>query len=52
MSYRMLPVLPIIAASRLTQLMENIGALDVRLNDDQMMLNTAGNPDVKQAWLR
>jgi len=47
------PVLPIIAASRLSQLMENIGALDIRLNDDQMMrLDTAGNPDVRQAWLR
>jgi len=47
------PVLPIIAASRLEQLVENIGALDVTLTDDQMRrLETAGNPDVKQAWLR
>jgi aryl-alcohol dehydrogenase-like predicted oxidoreductase len=47
------PVLPIIAASKLEQLMENIGALDVTLSDDQMRrLDTAGNPDVRQAWLR
>lgn len=47
------PVLPIIAGSRPEQLAENIAALDVRLSDAQMLrLNTAGNPDVKKAWLR
>ncbi len=47
------PVLPIIAGSRLEQLNENIAALDVKLTEDQMArLNTAGNPDIKQAWLR
>lgn len=46
-------VLPIIAGSKLEQLTENIGALDVKLTEDQMArLNTAGNPDIKQAWLR
>jgi aryl-alcohol dehydrogenase-like predicted oxidoreductase len=46
-------VLPIIAASKLEQLTENIGALDVKLTKDQMTrLNTAGDPDIKQAWLR
>ena len=47
------PVLPIIAGSRPEQLRQNIGALAIRLNEDQMQrLNTAGNPDVKKAWLR
>jgi aryl-alcohol dehydrogenase-like predicted oxidoreductase len=47
------PTLPIIAGSRPEQLRGNISALDVRLTDEQMMrLNTAGNPDVKNAWLR
>ena len=47
------PVLPIIAGSKPEQLNENLAALDVRLSDDQMdRLNTAGNPDVKKAWLR
>lgn len=47
------PVLPIIAGSRPEQLTENIAALDVALSDEQMQrLNTAGNPDIKQAWLR
>jgi aryl-alcohol dehydrogenase-like predicted oxidoreductase len=47
------PVLPIIAGSRLEQLRQNVAALDLRLTDDQMRrLNTAGNPDIKQAWLR
>lgn len=46
-------VLPIVAGSRLEQLSENIAALDVTLTGDQLQrLNTAGNPDVKQAWLR
>lgn len=47
------PVLPIIAGSRLEQLDENIAALDITLSEDQMRrLDTAGNPDVKKAWLR
>ena len=46
-------VLPIIAGSRTEQLNENINALNLHLSADQMQrLNTAGNPDVKQAWLR
>ena len=46
-------VLPIIAGSSTAQLEENIGALDVTLSDDQMQrLDTAGNPDIEQAWLR
>jgi aryl-alcohol dehydrogenase-like predicted oxidoreductase len=47
------PVLPIMAGSRPEQLRQNIAALDIRLNAEQMQkLNTAGNPDVKNAWLR
>lgn len=47
------PVLPIIAGSRPEQLLENVAALDITLDPSQMTrLDTAGNPDVKQAWLR
>ena len=47
------PVLPIIAGSRPEQLIENLAALDLTLDESQMQrLNSAGNPDVKQAWLR
>ena len=47
------PVLPIIAGSRPEHLLENVGALEIVLNADQMArLDTAGNPDVKKAWLR
>jgi aryl-alcohol dehydrogenase-like predicted oxidoreductase len=47
------PVLPIIAGSQPEQLRQNIGALEIHLTEDQMQrLNTAGNPDVKKAWLR
>ena len=47
------PILPIIAGSGLEQVRENIGALDVKLSNDQRQrLDTAGDPDVKQAWLR
>lgn len=47
------PVLPIIAGSRPEQLAENIAALAVTLTADQMKrLDTAGNPDIKQAWLQ
>jgi len=46
------PVLPIIAGSRPEQLAENIAALDLVLTEDQVgRLDTACNPDVKQAWL-
>jgi aryl-alcohol dehydrogenase-like predicted oxidoreductase len=46
-------VLPIIAGSRKEQLQETIGALNVNLSEEQMTtLNTAGNPDIKQSWLR
>ena len=47
------PVLPIIAGSHREQLVENIGALDIQLSEDQVKrLDTAGNPGIKQAWLR
>jgi aryl-alcohol dehydrogenase-like predicted oxidoreductase len=47
------PVLPIVAGSRPEQLTENIGALDINLSDNQIKrLDTAGNPGIKQAWLR
>ncbi len=46
-------VLPIVAGSRTEQLTENIAALDFSLSSDQMLrLTTAGNPDVKRAWLQ
>ena len=46
-------VLPIVAGSRLEQLSENIAALDLKLSEEQVRrLDTAGNPDVQQAWLR
>jgi aryl-alcohol dehydrogenase-like predicted oxidoreductase len=46
-------VLPIIAGSRPEQLAENIAALDLSLGPEQMLrLTTAGNPDVKRAWLQ
>ena len=47
------PVLPIIAGSALGQVAENIGALKVTLSEDQILrLDSAGNPDIKKAWLR
>jgi aryl-alcohol dehydrogenase-like predicted oxidoreductase len=47
------PVLPIVAGSRPEQLVENIGALDIQLSEDQVKrLDTAGNPGIKQVWLR
>ncbi len=47
------PILPIIAGSKPDQVRENIDALKVKLSADQMeRLSTAGNPDIKQAWLR
>ncbi len=46
-------ILPIIAGSKPEQVKENIEALNVTLSADQMeRLTTAGNPDIKQAWLR
>ncbi|MCP5119874.1 MAG: aldo/keto reductase [bacterium] len=47
------PMVAIIAGSQPEQLAENIAALDITLSADQTTrLTTAGNPDVKQAWLR
>ncbi len=47
------PVLPIIAGSEPGQLAENLAALKVTLAEDQIRrLDVAGNPDIKQAWLR
>ena len=46
-------ILPLFGGSRIEQLEENLGAVDVQLSDEQMdVLNTAGNPNVKKAWLR
>jgi aryl-alcohol dehydrogenase-like predicted oxidoreductase len=46
-------ILPIVAGSRVEQLAENFAALDLKLNDQQMTrLTTAGNPDIKRAWLQ
>ena len=47
------PMVAIIAGSRPDQLAENIAALELELTDEQLdLLETAGNPDVKRAWLR
>lgn len=47
------PVLPIIAGSQPKQISENMGALNLRLSEDQIRrLDTAGNPDIQRAWLR
>jgi aryl-alcohol dehydrogenase-like predicted oxidoreductase len=47
------PVLPIIAGSRPEQLAENMAALDITLTEEQVArLDTAGNPNIEQAWLR
>lgn len=46
-------VLPIIAGSNTNQLAENIDALRLQLSPEHMeVLNEAGNPDVKKAWLQ
>lgn len=46
-------ILPIIAGSTPAQIRENIAALDVALTPEQVTrLDTAGNPEIKQAWLR
>jgi aryl-alcohol dehydrogenase-like predicted oxidoreductase len=45
-------ILPIIAGSKPEQLQETITALKVCLSEEQMkILNTAGNPDIKEAWI-
>lgn len=47
------PILPIIAGSKVEQLRENIEALDLTLTPDEMdQLDTAGNPVIKQAWIK
>ncbi len=47
------PVLPIIAGSQPEQLTENIASLRLTLAEDQVKrLDTAGNPNIEQAWLR
>jgi len=47
------PVLPIIAGSQPAQLKENLAALDLTLTAEQMRrLDSAGNPNIEQAWLR
>ena len=47
------PVLPIIAASRIEQLKENIAAADIILSDEQIRsLNRAGDPVIERAWLQ
>ncbi len=46
-------VLPIIGGSKPEQVLENIAALRVTLTGEQLRrLDTAGNPEIKQAWLR
>ncbi len=46
-------VLPIIAGSKIDQLKENIAALDLTLDEEQMQkLNTAGDPVIRQAWIQ
>jgi aryl-alcohol dehydrogenase-like predicted oxidoreductase len=47
------PVLPIIAGSRPEQIEETLMAVGLTLSGEQFdRLTTAGNPDIKQAWLR
>lgn len=47
------PILPIVAASRVEHLIENIEALKLELSPDQMRrLDAAGNAEIKQAWLQ
>ncbi len=47
------PILPIIAGSRIDQLEENIGALQIRLSSAHMQyLDTAGDPVIERAWLQ
>ena len=45
------PILPIIAGSSTAQLAQNIGALKIKLSDEQMQrLNRGGDPDAAQGW--
>jgi len=47
------PMVPILAGSRVEQLRENLAGRDLALTAEQVeRLTTAGNPDVKKAWLR
>jgi aryl-alcohol dehydrogenase-like predicted oxidoreductase len=46
-------ILPIVGASRIEQLAENIDALRLKLTPDQMRrLDTAGNAVIREAWLQ
>jgi aryl-alcohol dehydrogenase-like predicted oxidoreductase len=46
-------ILPIIAASKIDQLEENLAALKVKLTGEQMQqLDTAGDPVIERAWLQ
>ena len=46
-------IVPLIAGTRVEQLAENIAALRLTLDENQMTrLNAAGNPDIKRAWLQ
>ena len=46
-------ILPLFGGSKPEHLEENLGALDLKLSEEQMrILNTAGNPNVKKAWLQ
>lgn len=46
-------VVPIIAASKVEQIEENVAALDVRLSEQQIeRLNRAGDPSLESEWLR
>jgi aryl-alcohol dehydrogenase-like predicted oxidoreductase len=46
-------ILPIIAGSTVEQLAENIAALGFTLSDSHMQrLDKAGDPDIRQAWLK
>ncbi len=46
-------VLPIVGGSTPEQVLENIGGVRLALSEEQMRrLDTAGNPEIRQAWLR
>ena len=46
-------VVPIIAASKVEQIEENVAALDVRLSEQHIeRLNRAGDPSLESEWLR
>lgn len=46
-------VVPIIAASKVEQIEENVAALEVRLSEQQIeRLNSAGDPSLESEWLR